>query len=201
MDERVKNNLICWVGLPVATKTNKPFMLKVSELRTDEPFNCFIIHRNLESDCVFATCIPRMFDKLESVLKSLSSFEIFSSYGTNEIMKMLTEDELKILGQGFGYSLTSLGSFTPIPHTFNIVSSELMKPNIDSIFPRKFSCIIENAEVSFAKVYVRDNSGLVTIDVETKSHLRGKGIGCAVVSEATQWLQKQQLCCLLRGQY
>ncbi len=220
MDPRIEKRLVDESGLPLAAFPARRVIIQESAKRTDEPNNRLVVQRISKRDGVLITAIPRVVAAIRPVLQSMTTWEIFSPLGINELRRALGPRDAESLPQtyGFDYVLTNQKDFRPVrtghvavplrkkdipPEQFDLRMSERRKP-IPEDFIWAFACYHNDPDAtptelgpfgplcaSIAVVIWKAGPDIASYGVGTEEAYRGQGYGLAAVSAATKWMLEQ----------
>jgi RimJ/RimL family protein N-acetyltransferase len=216
MDYRI----IKWIenasGLPLKIFPDDGVRVVVSKARTDEPKNRLRAQRVMEKNGVLVTGIPRVVEAVKSTAESLTSWELFSPFGLEEIKRAIAPEDAKDLDTvyGFDYFLTDSKDFRPVKPRHPVVAlhkkdiprgdEELRRGERRSTekddFTWAFTCYHNDPNVpaktlreygprcaSVAVIFWKSDD-LAGFGVATEEGLRRQGYALDVVSTATQFV-------------
>ena len=84
MNKRIVLSLVHWLGVNI--KQCPPnISLHISKCRTTEPGNRLVINQLYDSNKIIATCNAQDYEKIYSLLISLTEAELFSPYGSTAV--------------------------------------------------------------------------------------------------------------------
>ena len=220
MDIRVRKRLENDAGFPIEAFPDHGICVRVSTARTDEPKSRFFAQRVREKDGVLVTGIPRIVKAVSPCLRAMTSRELFSPLGLEETRRTLSAADGESLDDtyGFDYVLPRHECFHPaatqhktvalrradIPtEQFEMRMAE-RRPSETDDFVWAFACYHDDPNVpaahlslfgprcaSIAVIIWKGEENVASFGVGTEEALRGRGLGLAAVSAATQWILDQ----------
>lgn len=137
-----------------------------------------------ETGSVQVSCIADLVSVFVKLFEEHSPYEIFSDFGLEQLRLLVDTEDLPI-GTGFSYQLSDWTKLRAISHPF-VFQTKTEESGSVRLEYREDSQL-----AGWVKVYARDGSGCLFIDVETTEHFRRRGIATALVHNATRLILEQ----------
>lgn len=220
MDYRIRKRIEDGAGFSLETFPNEGVCIRVSDVHTDEPKNRLQSQQVAGKNGVLITGIPRIVRAVSDCVQSMTSWELFSSLGIEEIKRVLAPADAEYLDETYGldFILAEHERFRPAGLEHKVVTfgkeaipseqydqrmAERRSSETDD-FVWAFACYHDDPSVptndlapygprcaSIAVVMWNGGEDIATLGVKTEEALQGQGYGLAVVSAATQWILNQ----------
>lgn len=190
MDARVKAYIEKELGYSIASFPSEGIDLRESDQRSDNPGSRMFLIR-IEHAAV-GTAIPRVLHAIRPVIHELDLWEVFSPFGAAELTRALHDEEIKVKGGAFHYTLIPEQYLEPIKvgiHVIPLLNTKMVPS--PEIFDKKwfdaFAVNCEGQQVSLSRIRWKTEH-FIEIAVDTVEKYRGRGFGLTVVAAATEWI-------------
>ena len=216
MDERVRRFLEDRLGLGLAALPKEGVGVWASSRRADARWNRFRAFR--VDNATLVTCLPSLFDVVAPVVRSMTTWELFSPLGEAEIRRVLGPEVGKDLFHGLQYALSDRSCFRPAttshaprrqakadipPSQRELRMSQRQRP-VGNDFMWAFACYQDDENVSatdlaefgrqcvsIAIIIWEPGHDIATYGVGTHQDYQGRGYALANMTAATDYILQQ----------